>query len=177
MGTLSRDFTSWEKKKIDRAMKAFHSKTCIRFVPRQREYDYISIESKGGCFSALGRTGGRQVLSVNKQGCLYHGIIIHEILHALGFQHEQTRSDRDSYVRINWEYINPQMAYNFYKHNTNNLDTPYDYSSIMHYGRRAFSIQYGRDSITPIPDANVRIGQRKAMSSWDITRINVLYGC
>uniref|UniRef100_UPI0037E8A0AE high choriolytic enzyme 1-like n=1 Tax=Semicossyphus pulcher TaxID=241346 RepID=UPI0037E8A0AE len=175
--TVSGQFTSWERQKMDRAMKVYHSRTCIRFVPRQNEYDYISIENKAGCFSALGRQGGRQVLSLNKQGCLYHGIIMHEINHALGFQHEQTRSDRDYYVRINWENINPQMAYNFYKQSTNNLNTPYDYSSIMHYGRTAFSIQYGKDSISPIPDPNVQIGQRQGMSYWDIRRINLLYGC
>ncbi|KAM7406520.1 hypothetical protein PAMP_000894 [Pampus punctatissimus] len=175
--TVSREFTTYERQKIDYAMKAFHSRTCLRFVPRQNEYDYISIENKAGCFSALGRTGGRQVLSLNRQGCIYHGIIQHEINHALGFQHEQTRSDRDYYVRINWENINPQMAYNFYKQNTNNLNTPYDYSSIMHYGKTAFSVQFGRDSITPIPNANVQIGQRQGMSYWDIMRINLLYSC
>ncbi|KAM3625610.1 uncharacterized protein V6R79_014794 [Siganus canaliculatus] len=63
------------------------------------------------------------------------------------------------------------------EYDTNNLNTPYDYSSIMHYGKTAFSVQYGRDSITPIPDSNVMIGQRQAMSYWDIMRINLLYGC
>ncbi|XP_053714809.1 high choriolytic enzyme 1-like [Synchiropus splendidus] len=140
-------------------------------------YDFISIENRGGCFSSLGRVGGMQVLSLNRRGCLYHGIIQHEINHALGFQHEQTRSDRDQYVKINWENIDPQMAYNFYKQNTNNLNTPYDYSSIMHYGRTAFSIAYGKDSITPIPNPNVQIGQRQGMSYWDIMRINALYQC
>ncbi|XP_047187696.1 high choriolytic enzyme 1-like [Scophthalmus maximus] len=175
--TVSREFTSWERQKIDSAMKSFHSRTCIRFAPRQNERDYISFENKAGCFSALGRVGGRQVLSLNRQGCIYHGIVQHEINHALGFQHEQTRSDRDNHVRINWENINPQMAYNFYKQSTNNLNTPYDYSSIMHYGKTAFSIQYGRDSITPIPDPNAQIGQRQGMSYWDIMRIHRLYGC
>ncbi|XP_070767345.1 high choriolytic enzyme 1-like [Enoplosus armatus] len=174
---MSSEFSSWERQKIDNAMKVYHSRTCIRFVPRQNEYDYISVENKAGCFSSLGREGGRQVLSLNRQGCLYHGIVLHEINHALGFQHEQTRSDRDYHVRINWENINPQMAYNFYRQSTNNLNTPYDYSSIMHYGRTAFSIQYGKDSITPIPDPNVQIGQRQGMSYWDIMRINMLYGC
>ncbi|XP_037607138.1 high choriolytic enzyme 1-like [Sebastes umbrosus] len=175
--TMSSEFTSCQRQKIDYAMETFHSKTCLRFVPLQNEYDYISIENRAGCFSSLGRTGGSQVLSLNRQGCLYHGIIQHEINHALGFQHEQTRSDRDNYVSINWQNINPQMAYNFYKQATNNLNTPYNYSSIMHYGRTAFSIQYGKDSITPIPDPNVQIGQRQGMSYWDIERINALYGC
>ncbi|KAM4602454.1 high choriolytic enzyme 1-like [Polymixia lowei] len=175
--TVSSAFSNWERKTIEKAMQSFHRSTCIRFVPRKNQYDYISIENRDGCFSSLGKAGGRQVLSINRQGCLFHGIIQHEIIHALGFQHEQTRSDRDRYVRINWENINPQMAYNFYKGNTNNLDTPYDYSSIMHYGRTAFSIQYGKDSITPIPNPRVQIGQRRGMSRTDILRINRLYRC
>ncbi|XP_078136620.1 hatching enzyme 1.2-like [Sander vitreus] len=174
--TVSSEFTSSEKQLIVNAMQGFHSQTCVRFVPRKNENDYISVENKEGCFSELGKVGGSQVLSLNRQGCLYYGIIQHEVNHALGFQHEQTRSDRDKYVKINWENIDPQMAYNFNKENTNNLNTPYDYTSIMHYGRTAFSIN-GKDSITPIPNPNVQIGQRQGLSSWDIIRINKLYGC
>uniref|UniRef100_A0A8C4ZTL5 Metalloendopeptidase n=1 Tax=Gadus morhua TaxID=8049 RepID=A0A8C4ZTL5_GADMO len=153
---------------------SFHQTTCIRFVPRQNQYDHISVQSGGGCYSSLGRTGGRQVLSLRRSGCMNYGIMQHELNHALGFNHEQTRSDRDQYVRINWRNINRRSAYNFKKKNTNNLNTPYDYTSIMHYGRRAFSIN-GRDSITPIPNSRVRIGQRKGMTKNDILRINRLY--
>ncbi|XP_030648281.1 high choriolytic enzyme 1-like [Chanos chanos] len=174
---LSSDFSYYDKLIIDNAMAAFHRTTCIRFVPLSSQYDYISIENRDGCFSSLGRTGGMQVLSLNRQGCVYHGIVQHEINHALGFYHEQTRSDRDQYVRINWDYISPSMIYNFYKQNTNNLYTPYDYSSIMHYGRTAFAVQYGVETITPIPDASVQIGQRQGLSDIDIQRINLLYGC
>ncbi|XP_068438813.1 high choriolytic enzyme 1-like [Clinocottus analis] len=175
--TISSQFSSLDKDKIGYAMKGIQQSTCIRFAPRRSEYDFISIENKGGCYSALGRTGGRQELSLNRRGCVYHGTIQHEINHALGFQHEQTRSDRDSYVRINWNNIDPNMAYNFHKQDTNNLNTPYDYSSVMHYGRTAFSIRYGADSITPIPNPNVQIGQAQRLSQWDIKRINMLYRC
>ncbi|XP_011492314.2 high choriolytic enzyme 1-like [Oryzias latipes] len=174
---ISSEYSGGEVATIEGAMRAFNGKTCIRFVRRTNEYDFISVVSKTGCYSELGRKGGLQELSINRGGCMYSGIIQHELNHALGFQHEQTRSDRDSYVRINWENIIPASAYNFNKHDTNNLNTPYDYSSIMHYGRDAFSIAYGRDSITPIPNPNVPIGQRNGMSRWDITRINVLYNC
>lgn len=174
---IGREFSSYERQVIDGAAKAFAGQTCIRFIPRTNENDYIMIVSKTGCYSALGRTGGMQELSLNKDGCIYGGIAQHEMNHALGFQHEQTRSDRDSYVRINWENIIPASAYNFDKHDTNNLNTPYDYSSIMHYGKDAFSIGYGKDTITPIPNPNAQIGQRNGMSQWDIKRINLLYNC
>uniref|UniRef100_A0A8C9X9Y1 Metalloendopeptidase n=1 Tax=Sander lucioperca TaxID=283035 RepID=A0A8C9X9Y1_SANLU len=174
--TMSREFTRSEKQVIVNAFQGFHSKTCIRFVPRNNEIDYVSVENKVGCYSSLGKVGGRQVVSLQRPGCVYYGIIQHELKHALGFRHEHTRSDRDDYVKINWANIDPQMAYNFDKQVTNNQNTPYDYTSIMHYGKTAFSIN-GKDSITPIPNANVQIGQRQGLSSWDITRINKLYSC
>ncbi|NP_001098205.1 hatching enzyme like protease precursor [Oryzias latipes] len=174
---ISNEYTANEAAIIENAMTGFYASTCIRFVRRTNEYDFISIVSKGGCYSELGRKGGLQELSLNRGGCIYRGIIEHELNHALGFQHEQCRSDRDSYVQINWENIIDGDAYNFYKQQTNNLNTPYDYSSIMHYGRDAFSVAYGRDTITPIPNPNVPIGQRNGLSFWDVTRINILYNC
>uniref|UniRef100_A0A8C6TPH3 Metalloendopeptidase n=1 Tax=Neogobius melanostomus TaxID=47308 RepID=A0A8C6TPH3_9GOBI len=144
-------------KVISTALREIESKTCIRFVPRQYEYDYISVENKAGCYSNLGKQGGRQELSLQRNGCIYKGIIQHEFLHTLGFKHEQTRSDRDRYVRINWANMDRSMVYNFYRSYTDNLNTPYDYNSIMHYGRT--------------------IGQRQGPSNWDIQRINLLYNC
>lgn len=57
------------------------------------------------CWSYFGKIGGRQQLSLLKNGCMYKGLIQHELNHALGFLHEQTRSDRDNYVKINLEYV------------------------------------------------------------------------
>ncbi|KAL7834108.1 hypothetical protein AOLI_G00290680 [Acnodon oligacanthus] len=174
--TVSNDFSSSDRSVIAGAMATFHSKTCIRFVSRTVETDYLSIESRDGCYSPVGRQGGLQVVSLSRNGCVFHGIAQHELNHALGFYHEHTRSDRDYYVRINWANVSPTMQYNFNKENTNNLNTRYDYSSVMHYGKTAFSIN-GQDTITPIPDASVPIGQRVDLSAIDIQRINTLYNC
>jgi len=176
--TLSAEFGTYERKLIAGNLEKIQSRTCIRFVERTNQVDYISVENRRGCYSYLGRTGGRQVLSLYRWGCVHSGIIIHEFLHALGFNHEQTRSDRDKYVQINWQNIKHGLGFKsqFSKRNTYNLGTNYDYSSIMHYGRYAFS-KNRWPTITPVPNPSVKIGQRRGMSETDILRINRLYNC
>ncbi|MEQ2194949.1 hypothetical protein XENOCAPTIV_005158 [Xenoophorus captivus] len=85
------------------------------------------------CYSYVGRQGGGQTVSLSRQGCLYHGTVQHELLHALGFNHEQTRSDRDNHIKVHWNNIIEGMEYNFYKIDTLNQGTPYDYNSVMQY--------------------------------------------
>ena len=43
--------------------------------------------------------GGGQEISLAGP-CLKKGTAIHELMHALGFWHEQSRPDRDSWVQI-----------------------------------------------------------------------------
>ncbi|XP_026174207.1 low choriolytic enzyme-like [Mastacembelus armatus] len=173
---LSDSYDDTEKKAIAGAMRELQAKTCIRFITHTTQMAYLSLEPRSGCASLLGRTGLKQVVSLQRYGCVQHGIIQHELLHAMGFYHEHTRSDRDSFVKISWGNIDPVFTNNFQKQDTNNLNTPYDYSSVMHYGRTAFG-KNGLETITPIPDASVPIGQRNGVSKIDISRINKLYSC
>ena len=53
----------------------------------------------------IGRQGGKQQISLGR-GCGYKGVAIHEMMHALGFYHEQSRLDRDNYITFNWNNIN-----------------------------------------------------------------------
>ncbi|TKS66019.1 Low choriolytic enzyme [Collichthys lucidus] len=171
---ISEKYDRAERNTILTPMKDFASKTCIRFIPRTTQTRHISIEPRLGCFSLLGYVGGRQVVSLQKFGCVTHGITQHELLHSMGFYHEQSRSDRDHYVTINWDNIRTSYLSNFKKEDTNNLNTPYDYSSIMHYGRTAFGM-HGSETITPFPNPSVPIGQRDRLSNFDILKINKLY--
>ncbi|KAM4521752.1 low choriolytic enzyme-like [Odontesthes bonariensis] len=174
--TISKDYDNGERTTILTAMKDFEPKTCIRFIPRTSQRVYLNIEPKFGCFSLLGHTGDKQLVSLQRFGCVVHGIIQHELMHALGFYHEHTRSDRDQYVKINWDNIKEYYLKNFKKMDTDNLGTHYDYSSVMQYERTAFG-KDGKETITPIPDNSVHIGQRKSLSDTDILRINRLYQC
>jgi hypothetical protein len=73
--------------------------------------------------------------------CLFikKSIIIHELGHAIGFHHEQTRPDRDSYISVYLGNVPASVRYNFQKYTwsvINSYGVPYDYRSVMHYGRK-----------------------------------------
>ncbi|KAJ3594121.1 hypothetical protein NHX12_006453 [Muraenolepis orangiensis] len=175
---ISPRYTKAERSVIIRSLVAFHSVSCIRFTWRRRHRDYIYFYPYTGCWSYIGRQGNRQMVSIQQRGCVYTQVIQHEVLHALGFHHEQARSDRDDFVQIMTENIQPGKLNNFDKVDTNNLATPYDYSSIMHYGRFAFSTKRGvLPTIVPTPDATAVIGKATQMSANDIERVNQLYQC
>uniref|UniRef100_A0A671K5Q4 Metalloendopeptidase n=1 Tax=Sinocyclocheilus anshuiensis TaxID=1608454 RepID=A0A671K5Q4_9TELE len=161
---------------IETGMLDISSATCVKFVPRTHEANFLNIQSRTGCWSYLGMIGGSQTMSLQSPGCMWSGVAAHELMHALGFVHEQSRSDRDHHVSILWENIIEDQRHNFKKYETNNLNTAYDYSSVMHYGRYTFS-EDGRPTIIPKPDPHISIGQRDGPSLTDIHKINILYNC
>ncbi|XP_037649521.1 low choriolytic enzyme-like isoform X2 [Sebastes umbrosus] len=171
---ISNQYSRREKATIIEGLNSFAQSTCIRFTERTNQRDFVNIQSRSGCFSYIGRIGRGQIVSLQRQGCVFKNIIQHELLHALGFNHEQTRSDRDSNVRIQLQNVIAGMEGNFRKIQTRNLGTAYDYNSVMHYGRYAFS-KNRQPTIVPIPDPNAVIGRATDMSANDILRVNRLY--
>ncbi|XP_035679789.1 zinc metalloproteinase nas-15-like isoform X1 [Branchiostoma floridae] len=170
-------YNSAKSNAINAAIRQFHSRTCIRFVRRTNQRDYIEFASLGGCFSNVGRNGGRQQVSIGN-GCEQVGTVIHEILHALGFWHEQSRPDRDSYVRIQWANIPQSVRYNFQKYTSrevNSLGSAYDIGSVMHYGSYAFSFNR-RPTITDTAGRPITT-QRRGFSNSDLTQLAALYRC
>uniref|UniRef100_A0A4Q8K3I9 Metalloendopeptidase n=2 Tax=Liphistius sp. SGP-2016 TaxID=1905180 RepID=A0A4Q8K3I9_9ARAC len=156
-----------------------YNPTCVQFVPRTYESNYIRIFSGQGCYSNVGMIGGQQPVSLG-QGCMYKGTIVHELGHAIGFFHEQNRSDRDQYLTIYWQNIQQGMDTQFFllKPHENLLLTPFDYNSIMLYGNTAFS-KDGRSN-TMVAKTGVRLYEtydKPGLSSSDITRVNKMYGC
>ncbi|KAL1482173.1 hypothetical protein MTO96_033985, partial [Rhipicephalus appendiculatus] len=85
-------------------MKNIEMMTPLKFVPRKKEEDYIHLQYLEGCYSYIGRHGGEQPVSLGK-GCLYYGTITHELMHAIGFFHEHSRPDRDSYIDVFLENV------------------------------------------------------------------------
>ncbi|KAK2514799.1 Mep1a [Columba guinea] len=114
-------------------------------------------------------------------GCDTKAIVEHEILHALGFYHEQSRSDRDDYVTIWWDEIITGREHNFEKYDDGfiaDLNTPYDYESLMHYAPFSFNKNESIPTITAkIPVFDSIIGQRLDFSAIDLERLNRMYNC
>ncbi|XP_046891548.1 meprin A subunit beta-like isoform X2 [Hypomesus transpacificus] len=165
---------------ILRAMEQIRLRTCVDFKPRDTEPNYISVVKNEGCYSYVGnQQWGSQTLSIG-QWCDQHAIVEHEFLHALGLWHEQSRYDRDDYVSIIWDHIEKEMQHNFVKQlasQTTTLGTLYDYNSVMHYGKDAFTNGNGSTIITLQPEFQDVIGQRLEMSPNDVLKINLLYNC
>ncbi|XP_059588472.1 astacin-like metalloendopeptidase isoform X7 [Alligator mississippiensis] len=162
---------------IQEAFADFARFTCVKFVPRSYQKDFISILPVAGCFSSVGRAGGMQVVSLDP-ACLQKGkgVALHELMHVVGFWHEHSRADRDKYIKISWNNILTGFEVNFMKAWTTNMLVGYDYSSILHYGRYAFS-RTGWPTITPLADPPMALGQRHYLSHLDIARVNRLYKC
>lgn len=183
--TIDSGFSTSQLSTITGAMRKIEQQvgaSCIRFVQRTNQANYINIVSnQQGCFSYVGMNNqaGPQTLSLARSGCVYTGIAIHELLHAVGFHHEQNRPDRDTYLTINYQNIKPNMAYNFDK--LTNVDTQgfaYDYFSIMHYESNAFSAN-GLDTMVPKqPGVTLLPAYRKySMTNTDIAEVRKWYGC
>ncbi|CAF4127007.1 unnamed protein product, partial [Adineta steineri] len=161
---------------------AVNNYKCIQFRPRiASDIYYITIVNGQGCASYVGQNTGvtmARTVTLQHPGCIGEAHIMHELLHALGFYHEQSRPDRDDYVRINYANIQYGMINNFDKYTNTAVDTqntPYDYKSVMHYEKNTFSVN-GLPTIEPLV-SNVSIGQRDNMSLIDIQEVRLFYNC
>lgn len=85
------------------------------------------------CSSFVGYQGGFQQIVMNSSACRCAGTAVHETMHALGFAHEQVRSDRDDYVEILTDNIIKEYIGNFEKlsPDQNRLLTAYDYGKLV----------------------------------------------
>lgn len=162
------------------AIAEFNAKTCVRFVPRTpKDKNYLTVFQGDGCYSYVGAVQqGKQELSLG-QGCEFKGTAIHELMHALGFYHEQVRPDRDQYLKIQFQNVEAGLEDQFdICQDCTTQALPYDYASIMHYGGQAFT-KNGRDTMVPKQKGEriVEPHDKPGLTALDVKKIHKLYQC
>ena len=184
------------KSSVRQAISGMKSDVCITFeeVQNPTTYDlkmrgphYDSGSNNGinteGPNSHIGRTDDH-VINLPK-GCSV-GCIQHELLHALGIDHEMSRMDRNNYVDVHLQVIKPHHQHNFAKMTktkNSNFQTPFDHISIMNYrGDKSSMAKASRYNTITVkvngkPTDFTTIGQRKFISSMDIYEVCRLYEC
>jgi hypothetical protein len=137
-----------------------------------------------GCWSYVGEESDwkSQGLNLQSPGCDSLGTSIHELLHALGQKHEQSRPDRDTYVTVEFAKISAGKQNNFEVDAKEDTVRPYDMLSLMHYDATAFSTD-GSATITAKPAAyglytnnsaeyhKYRLGNRIGMTQTDADQL------
>jgi hypothetical protein len=158
------------------AMDEIVRRTRVKFIERSDEDDYIFIQNSDVNSSFVGRIGGGQ--TVNIYNWNFEFIMVHELMHAIGIWHEQSAVDRDNFVTILSQNIIPEAIHNFSIRPDANLTEFYDYTSVMHYGQYAFSIDRDnlRTIVTTDPGFQDVIGQREYLSDGDVEALQDMHG-
>jgi|GEM_PF-6199286 len=165
------------KAKIEAAIQALNASTVLWYKPtRNFGAPHIYIGYGNGCHSEIGEPiiSDRVKVSIG-QDCDRHGTIIHELLHAAGLNHEQARQDRDSYVNIYWQNIDPGKQDNFDKGSWSKDIGPYNFASVMHYDCRDFANHPNVLTIKPKAGFPQLVGQRTGLSVGDVSAIAAMY--
>lgn len=140
--------------------------------------DYVRFVVGDGCSSRIGRVRGEQLITLT-DGCMTPQII-HEVGHAVGLWHEQCRNDRDKYIVVHDENVNPDMIFNFDQAGTQGQEVgPFDFASIMLYPPWAFSDNGEASMVSRWPSMGTNWGVGSPnitrLSTGDLAGVNTMY--
>ncbi|XP_033726709.1 MAM and LDL-receptor class A domain-containing protein 1-like [Pecten maximus] len=179
-------FSAEQEAIIYKAVAEMKAKTCVNFTPRgiadvtHNDYIYFDNIQGSGCWSYVGKISvGKQDIGLDSsQYCLNNPTVLHEMCHAIGMEHEQSRMDRDKYVTMLWDNIkNGRDNANMKKWDTEDVN-PYDYESILQYYLTDFAKSAGTYSMRFNDTAlEVLAGSADELTFYDVKDITDAYGC
>ncbi|MGE0172570.1 MAG: M12 family metallopeptidase [Oligoflexales bacterium] len=126
-----------------------------------------------GCWADVGYAPGKRVINLGTD-CGYTDVILHEMGHSLGLNHEQVRPDRDNYVTVNMDNVVAGQEHNFTKQGCFDQSIEYDFKSIMHYSSYAFTKRADLMTITKKDGSEIKRSTNLTMS--DVNTAKNLYG-
>ncbi|GMR61145.1 hypothetical protein PMAYCL1PPCAC_31340, partial [Pristionchus mayeri] len=179
--SFSSSYPDKQKASAEAGMKRWEANTCVRFRRNDvTSKDRAVIVNGGSCQSNVGRVGGPQTVILGP-ACNGISTSAHELGHALGLQHMQTRADRDTYVTLQTGNIKVRTYdLNFKVEATaQNLSVPYDITSIMHYQPYDFARNLQQPTIVPksmFAEYSKCMGNYEP-SFYDYLRVNKMYKC
>ncbi|CAJ0595812.1 unnamed protein product [Cylicocyclus nassatus] len=145
--TITGQSAKEEMNYIETAMAHIQNNTCIQFREWRGEKNFLKIEDEPlRCFTEVNKTTP-MILNLEKthrteegeETCMTVKIVLHELLHAVGLEHEHQRPDRDEHVKLVEKNIDPNETDQYKKLKPQKIATfglPYDYNSIMHTRKR-----------------------------------------
>ncbi|MFZ8934004.1 MAG: M12 family metallopeptidase [Bacteriovoracaceae bacterium] len=159
------------------AIEYFNKNTPIKFVKRKSEEDYLYFKNGiNNCYSYLGFQGKKQEIVLNK--FCRKSDVLHEIMHTLGFYHEQNRVSRDKYLEVNWKNIDEKHHLNFKKIHPKGMIDPeeeFDFDSILLYGPYSFALVDGEHTMIKPNGELYEVNRRGVLSAGDLKRIKKYY--
>ncbi|KAI1718012.1 astacin (Peptidase family m12A) domain-containing protein [Ditylenchus destructor] len=187
---ISGKFSANERKIINGAMKKIAKNSCLKFQKRssvkgRHKNDYVDIQNRQGegCYTTVGRFSGKNVLMLETNSmatCITHATVLHELFHVIGLWHEQMRSDRDKYIKVHYENIASGTEGQFEKvpkYAATTYGVKYDYRSVMHYQKDAFSANGRVTMQTKNSKFQDIIGNVPEASKGDWVKICSIYKC
>ena len=177
-----------QQKIVSDALNNLNASVEVCYVLRTTQKDYVRIRNATSTVpgaagsSPVGRQGGEQFVNLSDGASM--GNAIHELLHAAGFYHEQSREDRGKSVNILDANAEPLSKHNF-QFEPGRTQGRYDHCSIMHYSATAFGKKDAagnRATTIQCKDANGAIiacpgcmGQRDSLTFRDIRGVDAFY--
>jgi hypothetical protein len=147
----------------------------LQFVQRSNEQAYVQFVLGSSCSSRVGRSGGVQQINLSQTCASAPRVIIHEILHALGFVHEQERPDRDQYIDVRFENIIPGLESQFEADPKYIPHTPYDFGSVLHYRATGMS-KNGQPTLVSKVEGLQPPNVPNPLSDYDVYAVCMVYG-